>query len=355
MFGQSDPSKTEKGTKKQRDKSRNEGNVPRSQELSKATTLLTGLVFLTLFLGNMNASVQNIYRWLLPMSVEFNATPQNVYTLFIDLSAELAVILLPILCTLMVVAYLTQRLQVGKLWTTKVFKPKWGKIFNLAKGLQRLFISPQTLLNMVKQLLQAFFIGLAPYMILKEEFDTFPTLFHQDVAGLAAYILSAAARMVTYALIPILLIAVGDLIYTRWNYEEQLKMTKDEIKDERKQAEGDPKVKQHQRQKMMAAMAQRMMQQVPKADVVITNPTHIAVALQYDPMTAPAPMVLAKGLDHVAEKIKKIARENNVPIRENKPLAQALYKNVEIGDSIPEELFQAVAQILAQLWKYKKR
>ena len=175
------------------------------------------------------------------------------------------------------------------------------------------------------------------------------------MAGLAAYILSAAARMVAYALIPMLLIAVADLIYTRWDYEEQLKMTKEEVKDERKQAEGDPKVKQHQRQKMMAVMAKRMMQKVPEADVVITNPTHIAVALRYDALLAPAPVVLAKGVDFVAEKIKEIARENNVPIRENKPLAQALYKSVEIGDTIPEELFQAVAQILAQLWKNKKR
>jgi len=355
MFGQSDPSRTETATRKQRDKARDDGNVPRSQELSKATVLTVGLIFLILFLGYMNAAVQDIYRWLLPMSVEFNATPENVYTLFIDLAADLAWILLPILCTLMVTAYLTQRLQVGSLWTTKVFKPKLGKMFNIVGGLKRLFVSPQTFLNMAKQLSQAFFIALAPYMVLKEEFYTFPTLFHQDVAGLAAYILSAAARMVAYALIPILLIAVADLIYTRWNYEEQLKMTKDEVKDERKQAEGDPKVKAEQRKKMMASMALRMMQQVPEADVVITNPTHIAVALKYDPITSPAPMVLAKGLDHVAEKIKEIARENNVPIRENKPLAQALYKSVEIGDSIPEELFQAVAQILAQLWKFKKR
>ena len=355
MFGQSDPSRTEKATGKQRNKARDDGNVPRSQELSKATVLLTGLVFLLLFMGYMNSAVQDIYRWLLPLSVEFDATPENVYTLFVDLAVDLAAILLPILCCLMVVAYFTQRLQVGSLWTTKVFKPKLGKMFNLAAGLKRVFINPQIILNLGKQILQAFFIGLAPYMVLKEEFQTFPALFNQDAAGLAAFILSACGRMVSYALIPILIIAIADLVYTRWNYEEQLKMTKEEVKDERKQMEGDPKVKQKQREKMMASMAQRMMQKVPEADVVITNPTHIAVALRYDAMQAPAPVVLAKGLDHVAEKIKEIARENNVPIRENKPLAQALYKGVEVGDTIPEELFQAVAQILAQLWKHKKR
>jgi len=126
-------------------------------------------------------------------------------------------------------------------------------------------------------------------------------------------------------------------------------MTKHEVKDERRQAEGDPKVKQKQRQKMLETIAKRMMEAVPKADVVITNPTHYAVALQYDPLTAPAPIVVAKGLDHLALRIKDVAREHNVPIHENKPLARALYKQVEVGDMIPEEMYQAVAAILAQI------
>jgi flagellar biosynthetic protein FlhB len=160
--------------------------------------------------------------------------------------------------------------------------------------------------------------------------------------------------MVTYALIPIVIIAIIDLIYTRWNYNEQLKMTKDEVKDERKQAEGDPKIKAMQQRKMMEFMAKRMMEQVPKADVVITNPTHLAVALSYNPLEAPAPMVLAKGADHLARRIREVAEENHIPIREDKPLAQALYKQVEIGETIPEELYQAVATILAKLDKFKR-
>jgi flagellar biosynthetic protein FlhB len=166
--------------------------------------------------------------------------------------------------------------------------------------------------------------------------------------------LSTGAQMVIIAMVPMLLIAAADLWYTRWDYEENLKMTKDEVKDERKQMEGDPEIKQQQKSKMLQSMSQRMMQDVPKADVVITNPVHLAVALKYDPMQAPAPMVLAKGANRVAERIKDIARENNIPIRENKPLAQALYKMVEIGDAIPEELYQAVAAILAQLHRFRR-
>jgi flagellar biosynthetic protein FlhB len=143
--------------------------------------------------------------------------------------------------------------------------------------------------------------------------------------------------------------------FTRWNYAENLKMTKDEVKDERRQAEGDPRIKAKQRQKMMEVMRQRMLADVPKADVIITNPTHIACALRYDPTVSPAPTLVAKGLDHLAEKIKEIAREHNIPIRENKPLARALYKSVEVGDTIPMELYQAVATILAQLDKFRRK
>ncbi len=159
--------------------------------------------------------------------------------------------------------------------------------------------------------------------------------------------------MVAYTLMPMLVIAAADLWYTRFSYEENIKMTKQEVKDERKQAEGDPVVKAQQRKKMMEQMAKRMLQDVPKADVVITNPTHIAVALMYDALKAPAPVVLAKGADHLAERIKEVARENRVPIRENVPLARALYKATEVGDMIPPELYKATASILASIWRMK--
>jgi flagellar biosynthetic protein FlhB len=192
-------------------------------------------------------------------------------------------------------------------------------------------------------------------MVIKKEFPNFLMLYHTDVNSLIIYLMNISYKVVFYALIPMLIIAVADLFYTRWDYAENLKMTKDEVKDELKQMEGDPKIKAKQRQKMMEAMRQRMMQEVPKADVIITNPTHIAVALKYDAMLAPAPMVVAKGADHLAEKIKEVAKGAGVPIRENKPLARALYKSVEVGESIPEEMYQAVAAILASLSKFKNQ
>ncbi|MBU1003327.1 MAG: flagellar biosynthesis protein FlhB [Proteobacteria bacterium] len=349
-----DPSKTETATDKRRKKARSEGNVPKGQELSKTLVLLAGLIGLWAYLGVIGRELKIIFAWLLSSAPGTVLSPSGVYTLLTDLATRLAYMLLPVMLFIAFVAFITQRLQVGALWAPKVFEPKFGKCLNVIGGLKKIMITPDTLIKLAKNLLQAIAIGFAPYLVLKEEITKVGPLFYATTEGIAVYILSIAAKMVVYALVPMLIIAIADTWYTRWSYEEKLMMSKDEVKDERKQMEGDPKVKQAQRQKMMNAMAARMMQSVPKADVVVTNPTHIAVALQYNPMISPAPIVLAKGVDHLAEKIKEVARENGVPIRENVPLARALYKSVEIGETIPEELFQTVAAVLAQLNKFKR-
>ncbi|BBD07971.1 flagellar biosynthesis protein FlhB [Desulfovibrio ferrophilus] len=349
-----DPSKTETATDKRRNKSREEGNVPKGQELGKTTVLLAGLIGLTVYIDVIASELKVIFAWFLSTAPSTVLSPSGVYTLLTDVAGRIAYMTLPVMLFIAFVAFLTQRLQVGPLWTTKVLKPKFDKVLNPLGGLKKLMINPKTVINLTKNLLQAIAIGFAPYLVLKEEINKVGPLFYATTEGIAVYILSTGAKMVIYALVPMLIIAIADTWYTRWDYEENLMMSKDEVKDERKQADGDPKVKAAQRRKMLQAMAERMMQDVPKADVVVTNPTHIAVALQYNPMVAPAPIVLAKGAEHLAQKIKEIARENGVPIRENKPLARALYKSVEIGEAIPEELFQTVAAVLAQLNKFKR-
>lgn len=321
--------------------------------MPKTVSVLAGLIALTLWIGSMGHEIMEIMRHY------FTRWPSGDFTeaLFADmrlsLSISLAKIVLPVMFTVAVFMIVLMRVQVGKLWTTKVFKPKLSK-FNPINGLKRMFVSTQTLIRMGKSLLLALCIGIAPYLVIKKEMVNFPALYYQDAAGVTLYILKLAAKVVLYAFWPLLIISIADLWYTRWKYKEDLKMSKDEVKDERKQMEGDERVKAQMRQKMLKMTAQRMFTQVPKADVVITNPTHIAVALKYDTAEAPAPVVVAMGVDRVAEKIKEIARENKVPIRENKPLARALYKQTDIGDMIPAELFQAVAIILAQIWKTRK-
>jgi len=355
MIGQEDPSKTEKATPKRREKQRAEGNVAKGQEIPKVMVLLAGVLMLRAMIGFYHEQFTEIYTWTFTEAITIDVNQQIAYNLFVWGVQKMAVMVLPFLFVIAFVAWLTGRLQVGSLWTLKTLKPKFGKIFNITKGIKKLMLSPETLINLGKSVVQAIAVGIAPYLVIQEEMHNLLPLFNTNAHNIAAYILMVGYKMVCYALVPMLIIAALDLWYQRWNYEEGLKMTKDEIKDERKQAEGDPQVKQQQRKKMMDMMTSRMFQDIPKADVVITNPTHYAIALQYNPQVAPAPMVLAKGVNRLALRIREVAQEHNIPIEENPPLAQALYKQVEIGETIPEELFQAVASILAKLEKFKRR
>jgi flagellar biosynthetic protein FlhB len=355
MFGkQSDPSKTETATPKRRQKQRNEGNVPKSQETTKAAGLAAGLIGMYVWSGVIANECKVLYRHFFRHVADYTINTQSVMDMAFWVAGLLAKMLLPFLFFIALIVYLTLRLQVGKLWTTKVFKFNLSR-FNLLKGLKNIFASPQSLLRLLKSLAMMLIIGIVPYVVIKREFPGFLNMYYTDAEGIASYMLTTSFWMVAYTLIPIFAVAAFDLWQSRYAYEEGIKMTKEEVKDERKQQEGDPIIKQKQRQKMMALMARRMLQDVKKADVVITNPTHYAVALSYNPDEASAPVVVAKGINHLAEKIKAVAREHNVPIRENKPLAQALYKAVEVGDMIPEELFKAVASILASIWRMKNK
>lgn len=345
-----DPSRTEHATPKRRNKARGEGSVPKSQELPKPLTLLVGLLALRFYLETISDEIESLMRWFFQDGFTFELTQTSVYALFQRCLQSMALMTLPIIIAIALVAFISVRLQVGKLWAPKVFKPKL-KIFNVVAGLKKILISKQTIVRLLKSILMAVAVAIGPYVVLKQAFGEVIPLFYQTPEAIAVYILKAGQTMFHYALVPMLLIGIADLIYTRWDYEENLKMTKSEVKDERKQAEGDPVIKNKQRQKMMAVMMKRMMKDVPKADVVITNPTHLAIAIRYNALEAPAPLILAKGAGRIAEKIKEIARQNNVPIRENKPLARALYKVVEVGDTIPEEFYQAVAAVLAQVYK----
>ncbi|MFW6323964.1 MAG: flagellar biosynthesis protein FlhB [Desulfovibrionales bacterium] len=350
---QKDPSRTESATQKRRNKARDEGNVPKSQELSKVLVLLGGLVGLHLFLNIVGGEMMSLFRQFSGPRLTMQINEENLYSLFLLISWSLAKMLLPVFLVLALIAFLSVRIQVGGLWTTKVFVPKLSK-FNPISGIKKILLSTQTIVRLLRSFFMATAVGIATYIILRSEIANFLPLFHQDVTSIVAYMLQTGSTMVIYALVPMLIVALADLVYTMWDYEENLKMTKDEVKDERKQAEGNPEIKSSQRKKMMNVMQQRMMEKVPEADVIVTNPTHLAVALSYDPTVSPAPMVVAKGADFMAEKIKDLAREHNIPIKENKPLAQALYKSVEIGETIPEELYQAVASLLAQLFKFRR-
>ena len=348
-----DPSRTEKATPKRLKKARNEGSVPRSGEVSTVVVLLTAVIALR-YMGEFYFNNFNeIFNWFFVEGITQELNRQNVYRMFLWSVLKMALLLLPFMCIIALAAYTNIRLQVGKLWT---FKFRWDRInFNIAAALKKLMISPDALVRLGRSVLQAVIVGIAPYLVIRQEMPNLLPLFHQNVLGITTYMLMVAYKMFCYALVPMILMAIADLWWTRYRYNDNLMMTKSEVKDERRQAEGDPEVKARQLRKMFEVMARRLNSTVPKADVVITNPTHYAVALRYDLTEAPAPMVLAKGVDRIAKKIRDLAIENDIPIHENPPLAQALYKQVEIGETIPEEMYQAVAAILARLAKFKSR
>lgn len=352
---QSDPSRTEKATPKRREEARDEGNVPKSEEVSKAATLLFGVVALWIFINHIGEHLEAIFVKIFTQAPTFTLNKSSLYGLLEFCLDEIFVILMPLFVILMIASYLSVQLQVGMLFTTEVFKPKLGEKFNIVKGMKQAFFSMTTVVNLLKNLFQILTIGSVAYFVIYKNMHTFGPLFYQNVTGVIGVILKYSFEMCIYVIILMLIIAIIHLIYTRWDYEENLKMTKDEVEDEQKQQYGNPELKREQRKKMQEGAQRRMMEDVPRADVVVTNPTQLAIALRYDPVEAPAPLVLAKGSGHIAERIKQVAQENDIPIKEDKALAQALYKSVEIGDVIPEELYQSVASILAQLYKFRQQ
>jgi len=350
---QQDPRRTEQATPKRREKAREEGNVAKSEEVSKVAVVLVGIIVLRIGIEFFGDSIRDVFHWTLGQGFSFEPTSTSIYALFVYCLKKTGLVLVPFMFFLALASFFSVRLQVGPLLTAEVFKPKLGEKFNIVKGLQNMLFSTKTLVNLLKNLMQLGAVGVAAYLVIVSKLPELPALFHKNVTSILAYTLDAGFEMVLYTLIPMLIIAVFHFYYTRWDYEENLKMTKEEVEDERKQSIGDPEVKKEQRKRAQSLMQRRMIADVPQADVVVTNPEHLAVALRYDPQEAPAPKVLAKGADRLAEKIKEKARESGVPVQENKPLAQALYASVEVGDVIPEELYQAVASVLAQLYKFR--
>jgi len=347
-----EPGKTEPATPKRREKIRKEGNVPKSQEATKTATIIAGFFAMSVYFPFIAERFVQLWTYYFSAIEDFELTALEAHAMLYMMVVELSLICGPIMLVIALAAFITMRTQVGSLWTTKVFKFKWEN-FNIFAGVKRLLFSKQTYVRLFKTLALALCVGYVPYLVILGEKDRFADLYYTDAAGLAVYILETGYTMVLYTMIPMIAIAIFDIWHVFKEWEDKNKMSKQEIKDEAKQSEGDPIIKSKQRQKMMQLMQNRMMQQVPKADVIITNPTHYAVALKYDLTICPAPLVIAKGKDKVALRIKEIAREHGIPIRENRLLAKSLYASVEAGDPIPEDLYKAVAAIIAEIWRMK--
>ena len=261
--------------------------------------------------------------------------------------------MLPIFVVGVAVAVLVDLAQVKWRPTTKPLAPKGNKL-NPLKGVKRIF-SKDKLLELFKSALKLVLLGYIAYTTLRDELTSLYILYDMTLLSAVQLFGNVAISLGIKISMYYLIVGLADFLYQKWKFREDMKMTKQEVKDEWKNAEGDPKVKGKQKQRMQEASRRRMMQSIPQADVVITNPTHFAVAIKYDPEVADAPYVLAKGEDFLASKIREEAKVHNIEIVENKPLARMLYYNVELGAQIPPELYQAVAEILAVVYNAKQR
>ena len=348
--------KTEKATPKKLDDARKEGRVARSSDLINGFMLLLMFFVLKLFGGIManlflNSFVK-YYNKASDISMEVFDVKQAV-NLSNEIVIDIVIASLPVLIGSFVVALVGNIVQVGWKVTGKPLKPKLDRL-NPIGGFKRMF-SQEKVVELIKSILKVLAIALVAYNEVKDRWKFILNLydfeFMQAVLNIFDIVLDVGIKISVIFVI----IGLADFGYQKWKHLHDLRMSKQEVKDEMKQSEGDPQIKGQIRQKMREGARRRMMQDLPKADVVITNPTHFAVAVKYDKETAEAPYVLDKGADYVAANIKEIAKQNNIEIVENKPLARMLYYNVEIGDQIPPELYQMVAEVLAYVYSVKNK
>ena len=345
--------KTEEPTSKKLSDARKEGKVAKSKEIVNGFSLLGFFLALRIFFGFAGVRISDIFRWIYTLmpdieNMKDGLTIQVFMGILRPLLAKTLIILMPFLLIGFAADFVTNLVQVGWKPTLKPLEPKLSK-FNPISGFKRIF-SKQSIVNLIFAIAKIGLVCFIAYTSIKDQAKTLFLLY--DIALNAALSLIFEIIVDTGIKISVVYIFLGlaDYAYQRWKFKDDMKMTKQEVKDEYKNTEGDPQIKGKQRQRMMESSQRRMMKNVPQADVVITNPTHIAVAILYDNTKDEAPRVVAKGEDYLAKKIKDLAKESDVPIVENKPLARALYATVDIDETIPPELYQAVAEILAVVY-----
>lgn len=340
--------KTEKPTAKRIGDARKEGQVFQSQEIVTAIVLLVGFLLLKQLMPTIRSVVRQFLYQVIALigGSKEQALSGSLFTTFISLWARAVLLLVIVIC---IVSIIAQGVQTKFNRTMKVLRPKFERI-NPIGGIKRMF-SLRGLLNLLKSLIKTLVILFVVYTSIRGDMGRAVQLMGASADGISEELMDLIFSMVTKICGVFAVIAVVDFAYQRWQYNKDLMMTKQEVKDEYKQTEGDPEIKGRIRRKQREIAQRRMMQAVPTADVVVRNPTHFAVALRYDPKKDSAPVVVAKGLDHLALRIVEVAMENGVACIENRPLAHALYASCEVGQEIPKEYYGTVAELLVYIYR----
>ncbi len=341
--------KTEKATPKKRQDSRKKGQVAKSQDVNTAILLFFVFLLFIVLGGFLKNIMMEIYEHSFTEYINWEVTETTTHKVFLETTIEMSKAMAPVMGIAIVAGLASNFMQIGFLFTGEPLKPKLSKI-NPIQGAKKIF-SARALVELVKSLLKIVFIGAITFAVIWMRKDEMMQLAGKDVDSSLAFFGNTTVTMGIAASIALLLIAVLDYAYQKYDFEKSIRMSKNDIKDEHKNIEGNPLIKSKIKEKQRQMAMRRMMSEIPQADVVITNPTHYAVAIKYDETKADAPYVVAKGVDYVAFRIREIAKANDVMLVENRPLARGLYKEIEIGDIISEEFFQSVAEVLAYVYK----
>ena len=353
-FAAEDEGRTEEPTEHKVRKAREEGKVAKSAEFTSSLVLLVVVVALALLSGMMLSGLVRMLKFFYGSVAEIDITTDSrIYMLFVGYIARLA---LPLAGVSFVAAVAGNLFQVGFLFSVKPVTPDFNRIIpRFGRFFQRAMFSSEALFNLAKSVMKVVLIAVVVYLNITAEVPRMARLMALPYMVGFRFVAGVAFRIVTEVAVLLLILSLPDYLFQRRQHLESLKMSRQEVKEERKQYEGDPLIRSRLRERMREIMNRNMLRAVPRADVIITNPTHYSVALEWERESMPAPTVVAKGVDDMAMRIREIARENGVPMAENKPLARALYAEVDIGDSIPEQYYEVMARILAEIYRLNEQ
>ena len=345
--------KTEKATPKKRQDSRKKGQVAKSQDINTAILLFFIFLLLLVLGGYLKNTMTGLYEKSFTEYMSWTLTENNVQQVFLFATMEAGKAIAPVMGTAIIAGLASNLLQVGFLFTAEPLKPTLSKL-NPIEGAKKIFAG-RALVELVKSLLKIVLIGIVTFAILWFRKDELLQLSSKGLEQSLYFFGNTTVWMGFGASFVLLFVAVIDYTYQKYDFEKNIRMSKNDIKDEHKNVEGNPLIKSKIKEKQRQMATRRMMSEIPKADVVITNPTHYAIAVKYDEHKADAPYVVAKGTDHLAFKIREVAGAHNIAMVENRPLARGLYESVEIGEIIGEHFFKAVAEVLAYVYSLKRK
>jgi flagellar biosynthetic protein FlhB len=347
-----DEGRTEEPTEKKLREAREKGQVAKTQELPQAVVVIFGFLVIFFFSSLIYSSLESITKYYLSSFAKQSLTLRSISNDFMIIIIQCGKILLPIFIAAAIGAIIGETSQVGFQISSHPLKLDWSKIkFDPATILRKTFFSKQIAMNLFKSIFKVLVVGLVAYLIISSDFEEILRTPDYAISAALKTLLIVGLKIIIWSAVLMLLLSIPDYIFQKSEFIESLKMSKEEMKEELKETMGDPYMRARLKEMQREIVMRNMISEVPKADVVVTNPTHFAVALKYDRYTMEAPTVIAKGVDSMALKIREIAKENFISIIENRPLAQEMHKRLDVGDIIPEDLFYAVSLVYAELYK----